>query len=49
MLQQLRNPFRIFLVGLATWHILDMLRRPGRNPYENPWKSTSARTKRWTR
>jgi len=22
VLQQLRNPFGIFLVGLATWHIL---------------------------
>ena len=25
MLQQLRNPFRILLVGLATWHILGVL------------------------
>jgi len=25
VLQQLRNPFGIFLVGLATWHILDVL------------------------
>src|SRR6202140_1483292 len=26
MLQQLRNPFRVLLVGLATRHILDVLR-----------------------
>jgi hypothetical protein len=26
VLQQLRNPFGIFLVGLATWHVLDVLR-----------------------
>jgi hypothetical protein len=26
MLQQLRNPFSILLVGLATRHILDVLR-----------------------
>jgi len=25
MLQQLRNPFRILLVSLATWHIFDVL------------------------